>query len=215
RRERVEAARGDKAIRAVALTATAAWTMTRAGDTLTLRAKGATRVLARVEPGRLRRLRAAMLVSGLDAGRHWRCFLANATARDKAFAALGDGTRAAPAFLDSYLRAASYVATIDALSRQPTPDDPDAATRALIGHDSERLMVEDFEGLRLPASLGDKRRLMEIAAWIEHRLRPMPAAQGQPERARPPRVPLNDAELAALARDVNADAEMKQLFCVP
>src|SRR5262245_7614395 len=78
---------------ASALTATPSWTATlSAGNSLlTLRAGDVTRVLAKVDPTRLKQLRAGMMTSALPAEKHWRCFLANATASDAAFAPLRKG----------------------------------------------------------------------------------------------------------------------------
>jgi hypothetical protein len=105
----IDSPKRDPLIRRRAVTASPAWTATHSNGLLILRAvtTNATRAFARIEPSRLRRLRAGMMIGSISASRHWRCFLANATAGEPAFAPLRTGRHAAPAFLDDHLRAAS------------------------------------------------------------------------------------------------------------
>ena len=207
--ERLDSARADPLIRRAALSATANWTIASEAGLLTLSA-ARTRRLARIEPQRLRRLRAGMRVAGLAPERHWRCFLANAMAHDPAFAPLGK-ERAAPEFLERFLRVASYLMSLDSLLGRPTPDDP--AARGLIGFDTEELLVEEFAGLAPPGSRADAERLAAHIAALESRVRAWMAAAGtapaQPSR----RGPISDAEIAAFALAASEDPAAKKLFC--
>jgi len=105
----IDSPKRDPLIRRLAVTASPAWTASLSDGLLILRAvtTNMTRAFARIEPNRLRRLRAGMMIGNISAHQHWRCFLANATARERAFAPLRTGRHAAPAFLDDHLRAAS------------------------------------------------------------------------------------------------------------
>ena len=105
----IDSPKRDPRIRKLAVTAIPAWTASLSDGLLILRAvtTNMTRAFARIEPDRLRRLRAGMMIGTISAHQHWRCFLANATARERAFAPLRTGRHAAPAFLDDHLRAAS------------------------------------------------------------------------------------------------------------
>lgn len=133
--QRVDSSKSDPLIRRLAITATPTWSVSQADGILILRSVTATetRALARIEPGRLRRLRAGLLASSLSAAGHWRCLLANATASDPAFAPLRTGGHAAPAFLNDYLRAASLQ-----ISQQAVP-----------GRGIEHFMIERFENAKL------------------------------------------------------------------
>jgi hypothetical protein len=217
---RIDSAASDADIRKLTVTATAAWTAALKERQLTLRGTGATRTLARIEPDRLRRLRAGMRVSGAPADKHWRCFLANATARDAAFAPIRSAKSSAPGFLESYLRAASYLATLNSMIRRPTPDDP-AATK-LIGFDTEELLVEEFPDIRMPVSVADKRDIQFKITYLERRVRGDTAAAATMAASEavfalaggaPAKVALSEGEIAALARVMTGDAEAKKLFC--
>jgi hypothetical protein len=212
--------KGDAAIRKLAVTATPAWTVALKGRQLALTAPGASRTFARVEPGQLRRLRAGMRVSGHAAEKHWRCFLANATTRDAAFAPVRSAKAAAPGFLDAYLRAASYLAALNSMIRRPTPDDVEG--RKLIGFDTEEILVEDFPDVRIPVAIADKRDIQLKITYLERRVRGDSAAAASTSASEAVfalaggptvKTALSEAEIAALARVVKDDAEAKKLFC--
>ena len=92
----------DLALRLLTVTSTRSWTLSREvdGRLLVLRpnlmnpsrliANIPTRTFAKIDPDRLRRLRSLLHARELSATKHWRCFLANATADDPAFASLRD-----------------------------------------------------------------------------------------------------------------------------
>jgi hypothetical protein len=101
----------------------AQWTATLGPDNRSARfeAGGATRHFARIDPERLRTLRAALAPIPVPYSTHWRCFLSNATADDAAFDALG-GTRRKPgAWLEDYLTAAAELHRLNILAAAPMP----------------------------------------------------------------------------------------------
>lgn len=203
-----------------ALTSTPSWTVAlSAGNRLmTLRAKDATRVLARIEPDRLRRLRAGLMTAGLPADKHWRCFLANATAGDAAFAPLRKGKHAAPAFLTDYLRIASYRSSLAAMGSRPTADDPDPERRTLAGVTIETLMVERFKDVDTPRTAADTRRYRAQAAFIDQRARGVSPQEANVvatalNGGTPVTVVATGAEFSALIRVATRDAEARRLFC--
>lgn len=226
-RGRINIKKADPAIRRIAVTGTPAWTATLDGNFLVLRAAtgNATRAFARIEPNRLRRLRAGLILIEQSAARHWRCFFANATANDPAFAALSADSRSAPSFLDDYLRVASYHATLATLGSMPTADHPDAQRRALASSKAEIMLVETFPDIPAPKSHAEAQRLLAGAVLLGARARGLPPAEATAAataaiRATPVSVTVTDGELAAYARvrrgaaSGSPDAEMKRLFCL-
>ena len=205
---------------AAALTATPSWTVAlSAGNAfMTLRAGGVSRSLARIDPDRLRRLRAGLMTAGLPADKHWRCFLANATAADAAFAPLRKGKHAAPPFLADYLRIASYRSSLAGMGALSTADDPDAERRALASAPVETLMVERFKDVDTPRTAADARRYRAQAAFIDQR-----AKNVSPQEANviagglnggvPVTVFATGPEYSALARVASRDGDAKRLFC--
>lgn len=219
--------KADPAIRRIAVTGTPAWTATLDKNFLILRAAtgNATRALARIEPDRLRRLRAGLMMTEWSAARHWRCFFANATANDPAFAALSADSRAAPSFLNDYLRIASYHATLATLGSMPTADHPDAQQRASARNKAEIMLVETFPDIPAPKSHAEAQQLRAGAVLLGARVRGLPPAEATAAataatRAKPVSVTVADVELAAYARvgrgavAGSSDAEMKRLFCL-
>ena len=209
------------------MTGTPAWTATLDKNFLILRAAtgNATRAFARIEPNRLRRLRAGLMIIEQSAARHWRCFFANATANDPAFAALSADSRSAPSFLNDYLRIASYHATLDTLGSMPTADHPDAQQRALARSKAEIILVETFPDIPAPKSYAEAQQLRAGAVLVGGRVRGLPPAEATAAataatRATPVSVTVTDMELAAYARvsrgavSGSSDAEMKRLFCL-
>ncbi len=220
------AGRGNSAVTKATVTATPHWTLALEGngqrmvltDVKNKSDSKTTRTFARVTPKNLQRLRAGMLVSALPAEKHWRCFLANATARDPAFAPIRDKDNAAPDFLARFLDAASYLATLNSMLARPTPDDPSA--RKYIGNETEELLIEEFKDLRLPVTLADKKKLIAQRDGIMQRVADaIPAAKlaGAPSdnrpRAAPVKVALSNAAIAAFARAASDDPAAKSLFC--
>jgi hypothetical protein len=196
---------GEAQIRRAAVSSTPAWTASLNGRVLILRSANVSRSFARVEPRRLQRLRAGQRVSQQSAARHWRCLLANATARDPAFAALKPQQPAAADLVEAYLKVASYLAALDSMSVRPTPDDP--AGRKFMGHETEEIMVEEFADARLPVTVADSRALRAKIAFV------MQKARGAAPEGAPPRLAVSDAEIAAFGRALGDDADAKRLFC--
>jgi len=217
RSERIDAASSDGRIRQMAVTATPAWTATQSGSLLTLHAAtGITRTLAKIEPDRLRRLRAGMRISGLPPAKHWRCFLAVGTVRDPAFSSLRRQPVTAPDFLEHYLRAASYIAVLDSLIKKPTADDRDLRARDLIAYETEELMAEHFDGLIIPARLADKQRLQAVAAAIQHRAYPKSAGAADDGTnalaLNASKIGLSNVEIPALARATKHEPGANNMF---
>ena len=191
------------------------WTVAvSAGNRLmTLRDGDRTLALAKVEPDRLRGLRAAMIITGLPAEKRWRCFLANATANDAAFALLRKGKHVAPSFLNDFVRIASYRVTLTAMAAVPTADDPERGP--LTGVTVETLMLERFKDVDVPRTTADARRYRAQAAFIDQRSRPPGAnvVATAINAGTPVTVAATGAEFAALVRLAARDAEAKRLFC--
>jgi hypothetical protein len=214
---RLDSQTTDPLIRRVAFSASRQWTATVKDGLMTLQSANMSRTFARIEPKRLQRLRAGFMVSHLPPKQHWRCFFANATAQDAAFAALrGQSTRgapAAPAFLDRYLRVASYLITLDAMIRYPLADDP--ATRAFLGNEPEQLMLEEFDDVKSPINVADTNRLKARVSALETRVLDKmrerggggaaPATQGRPA--------ISDAEIDAFAQAASDEPAATKLFC--
>ena len=185
---------------------------------MTFRTGDLMRTAARIEPDRLRRLRAGLMTAGLPADRHWRCFLANATAGDVAFAPLHKGTHAAPAFLNDYLRIASYRASLAAMTALATADDPDPARRAVAGTAVETLLAERFKDVDTPRTAADVRRYRAQGAVIDQRGRGVSPQEANVvatalNGGSPVTVIATGAEFSALTRVVMRDAEAKRLLC--
>ena len=235
--QRINRANADLLIRRLAVTATPAWTVTYAEGLLILRSSTAniTRACARIEPNRLRRIRAGILVNELSAQEHWRCLFANATARDPAFAPLRTGGHAAPGFLDAYLHAASYLYSLGQMGGHPRPDDRTrrcvrlrpAGSNSSRSSDSRRADSENRDGraaaqhvFPLPVRARQGRPVEQAIDNVETFAR----LNGQPVRltGELTRLAIGDAEIAALARvnvaigkrEKNTDAEVKRLFCI-
>jgi hypothetical protein len=183
---------------------------------MTLRDGNQQTMLVKVEPDRLRRLRAGLMMSGLPADKHWRCFLANATAADPAFAPLRKTKRATPAFLNDYLRVASYRSSLATMGAQPTADDVEAERRALVG--VETLMLERFKDIEPPRTAADVRRYRAQVAFIDQRSRGVSPQEANVvatalNGGSPVTVAATGAEFSALMRVAMRSAEAKQLFC--
>ena len=236
--QRINRANADPLIRRLAVTATPAWTVTYAEGLLILRSATAniTRAFARIEPNRLRRIRAGILVNELSAQEHWRCLFANATARDPAFAPLRTGSHAAPGFLDAYLHAASYLYSLGQMGGHPRPDDRNEKMRPLAAGGFEQLAVERFPDAPIPKTETDAQRLNTRFRFLYElgkgrtveqaidNVETFARLNGQPVRltGELTRLAIGDAEIAALARvnvaigkrEKNTDAEVKRLFCI-
>lgn len=203
------------------LTATPSWkaALSAGNRLMTLRSGDVTRILVRIEPDRLRRFRAGLLVAGLPADKHWRCFLANATAPDAAFAPLRKGKHATPAFLNDYLRIASYRTSLAAMGAIPTADEPDASLRGLASAPIEILMAERFKDVDTPRTATDARRYRAQAVFIDQRSRGVSPQEANVVASAlnggaPVTVAATGTEFSALMRVATRDAEAKRLFCV-
>ena len=191
------------------VTGTPSWTMSRSvdGRVLTLQwdYSSLTRVLVKVDPDRLRRLRAGLVVGNVSAFKSWRCYLANATAKDETFAAIHTGDAAAPKFLDRYLKAASYVQTLKHAAARPVPDDSDPKQRKLAGVPLKPLMLEQFPDIQIPKTVAERDALRARVKAFDARMRGKPAKF---------KFPLTDPDFTALRRGSSTDVEAKRLFCL-
>jgi hypothetical protein len=223
---RLDSQKTDPMIRNAAFSATSPWTFIAESGLITLQSTTVKRTFARIEPVRLRRLRAGMMGSGLPVREHWRCFLGNAMARTPAFAPLrsdrneisgavfrAEQATQPPDFLDRYLRVSSYLMTLDLMIKYPLNDNPE--TRQFIGNEPEQLMVEEYSDVKSPVTIVDTNRLKAQVSAIETRVRdklkeragggPAPATIGHPV--------VSDAEISAFAQVASDDPAAKQLFC--
>jgi hypothetical protein len=198
----------DRAIRKLVVTATPSWaaSLDADGRLLVLRSNLAatTRTLVKVDPMRLRRLRAGLMMLELSAAQHWRCLLANATAGDPAFAVIRTGQHAAPDFLDDFLKAASYGSALADAAVIPVADDPDPVQRQRAAVRLDPIMTETFPDIRLPASTAEREALRTRFEAFRARTRGEGAAVP---------FPISDAEFAAFVRARAGDAETRKLFC--
>ncbi len=235
---RLDTPKSDPLIQRAVVSTTRSWAIAAEKDVITLSAGNLARTFARIEPRRLQRLRAGMRAAGLPPEQHWRCFLANATAEQPAFAALRGATSGAGAqpkggifnlatgassaveksppapsdWLEKYLRAASYLMTLDARSKFPIIENP--ASRPYIGNEPEQLLVEEFPGVTPPATRADVQRLKAQIATIETRVRDKlkEMAGGGPAPAAG-RSAISDAEITAFAFAASEHPEAKRMFC--
>jgi hypothetical protein len=211
------AAQLDSALRALAVTSTASWTLSREanGQLLVLHPKLssasppvaniATRMFARIEPDRLRRLRALFLAREISAVKHWRCFLANATSSDPAFAPLRNQPRIAPKYLDEAAKVASYYQAL-AEAFRAIADERDPERRKLAGVPVETVLTEQFADLRKPATLAERIALEQRFETLVLRVAGQLTAS--------PGLPLTDGEIEAFIRATGKDPEAMRLFCM-
>jgi hypothetical protein len=168
-------------------------------------------MFARIEPDRLRRLRALLLVAnglsaaGLSAAEHWRCLLANATADEAAFATIRTGQHASPKFLEGAMKVASYLGALSEAVLDPDSEGLHAENRGSAAMPLERPMTERFPDIRPPSTASERDALGQRYKTLILRLRNKSAAA--------PGIPLDDHELAAFARATGDDPEARQLFC--
>lgn len=176
---RLDTPSGDMLVRQEAITTAANWTITLDGERMTLRgaAPAKTRTFARIDLDRLRKLHAGMSVTSWQPREHWRCFLSNATARDKAFAQLQTNrSYSPPDFLDRYLNFASYIGAIKSAIAIPAIDESNEERRKLLSVEPEEVMVTHIEGLLRPPSVDDRQRLDAVLAYVERHTRAMLAS---------------------------------------
>jgi hypothetical protein len=215
---RLDIGGGDAIIRREAIAATTEWTFKLEGERMTLRSPdaGKVRVLVRIDPDRLRRLHAGMRVSMWPAAEHWRCFLANATAGDSAFAPLRNGRRhAAPAFLDRYLKLASYIGALQSTIALPAIDESDSERRKLLGAPTEELLVQHYDELLRPPTADDRARLESVLTAIYRHARAINAASAAAAaatqaKARAEAAAQEAAKLAPAAAGAAAAAQAAQ-----
>ena len=111
------------------------------------------RTLVKIDPAALRAIWAGFVHTGLPPHKYWRCYLANATASDPAFADVLTPRHPPLPQLAGYLRVASYMTALDAFLVQPVGDHPDPDVRKLVGRSVEQLMHTRFAGLEPPTTL--------------------------------------------------------------
>ena len=217
---RLDTPSGEALVRQEAITAAANWTVTLDGDRLTLRGAtpAKTRTFARVDLDRLRKLHAAMRVTSFPPKDHWRCFLANATAHDKAFAPLQAGRAYAPPdFLERYLNFAGYIGALKAAIADPAIDESNEDRRRLLAVEPEELMVAHFDGVLRPPSVEDRTRFTAVLSYIDGHARALLAhnaavAVMAEAKTRADAAAQEAARLGAIAKSaaaVAADAQAK------
>jgi len=206
---RLDSPEGDALIRREAVTTSASWTLTADGNRLTLRSSNPTRlrVLARIEPDRLRKIYAGLRASGRAADDHWRCFLANATANDGAFAPLQAGrSYAPPDFLDRYLNLASYIEAIRAAIATPAIDETNPERRKLLAVEPDEQMVLHFGSILRPPAVNERRRLNAVLTYIDRHSRTMIASNAAAAIAADAKTHADAASREAARTAANAKA---------
>jgi hypothetical protein len=199
----------DRLYRRTVVTGTPSWSMSRSayGRVLTLRSdySALTRTLVKLDPDKLRQLRAGFLAMNVSALKHWRCFLSNATANDPAFGAIHSGGNATPGASPDFLNAASYIATLNDAASRSVLDDSDPKQRKLAAAPLERIMLERFPDIRIHGTASQRDALRVRLEALQARL------AGKPTQVA---SLLTDAELAGLARVYQRDADVNRLFCL-
>ena len=213
----------DFVLRFLTVTSTRSWTLSREVDgrllvlrpnllnTSRLIANIPTRTFAKIDPDRLRRLRALphatdFFSASFSVTKHWRCFLANATANDPAFASLPEPGRELfqrfsmtqprrPATSYPWMRPGTRGCEV---SRRPL----DFATQHV---PVERFLIAQFPDISMPSTEAEKEPLRKRMLDMILRLRGETVGTGV--------HPLTDRELTALARASGDDPEAKRLFC--
>jgi hypothetical protein len=237
---RVDTPETDVHIRRLALTASASWTvqLLEGGRRLELRATqpawtsvadsagvrlvqrkpeaGVHRAFVKIAPDRLRRLWAGWKWS--ERVGNWRCYLANATADDAAFASIRGTVRSAPQFLDDFLHAASYLIAMERLGSRPIADDPDPEQRRLAAIPIEQMMLERFGDVVAPKTNLEKRQLLARAYFLRARIAGQGAEQARSAVARiapeaPAAPPVSEAQIALLGRLLRNPSDAADLFC--
>jgi hypothetical protein len=176
---RLDTPTGEALVRQEAVSSVANWTVTLDSDRLTLRgaAPAKTRIFARIDFDRLRKLHAAMRVSGWQPKDHWRCFLGNAMARDKAFAPLqANRAYSPPDFLEHYLDFASYLGAIKAAISDPAIDESNEERVKLLSVEPEELMVAHVDGVLRPPAVEDRARLNAVLSYVADHARALLAS---------------------------------------
>lgn len=176
------------------------------------------RTLVKIDPDALRAIWAGFVYSGLPPHKHWRCYLANATASDGAFADILAPQHPPMSHLAGYLRVASYMTALDALLVQPVGDHPDPEIRKLVGQPVDQLMHTRFAGLQPPAALAEGRSIAARRVYLAARAQGATdeaarAAIAAITRGEPLQIHVSDEEIAAYARLQPGSADFKQLYC--
>lgn len=176
------------------------------------------RILVKIDADALRAIWAGFVHPGLPPHKHWRCYLANATAADGAFADVLAPRHPPLSHLAGYLRVASYMTALDAFLVQPVADHPDPVVRKLVGRPVEQLMHTRFAGLQPPSTFAEVRSIGARKAYVAAR------AQGASDEAaraaiagitrdEPLQIHVSDEEIAAYASLQPGSADFKRLFC--
>ena len=177
------------------------------------------RAFVKVEPDRLRRLRAGFRMTELSAFKHWRCWITGATEANSKTPPFRPAAQLSRLIAD-YIRIASYQQTAEAQSLRPMPDHPDPARRKQVDVKVEELMSERFDALPQPATWEATRRPGFIATYIGLASRGQTAAaakatlQAYDPQFNPP-DDISPGEIAAATLANSDTPESKKLFCNP
>lgn len=142
----------------VSLSDTWSYTLNKDKRQLRLERGVVTRHFVKINPDRLRNLRAAFLAAELNAGLHWRCFLSNATSKNRAFDLTGGPREAPPAWFEDFVSAAATQFRIGSLLQTPTADDPKPDVAKRVSAPVERIMLPPGDDAA-PKTRADKQRL--------------------------------------------------------
>jgi hypothetical protein len=226
----IESARNDDAIRSRTVSSIRQWRISRldtAEGVLVVR-KGDdlldTRTFLRVDPDRLRRLRAGLMAAELSAVRHWRCSIANATGVEPVVKTTLVRTRGFPPnaprspLVEAYMRIASYRQTLIWQGTKPMPDDPDPAQRKRARVAVEELMFERFADPPAPNTVAEQRKSAAAAIYLRLMTGEAPPAAGRAAAERELSSMnmagrFSEAEVTALKLLLSDSPEAKQLFC--
>ncbi len=211
----------DRAVRALLFSASPKWTITRMDAVrglLVLDGSGrGQRTFVRVEPDRLRRLRAGLVAAGLSAVDHWRCWVATPAGSSSASVLQSDASLPEP--VETFVRLASWRQTLLSQATRPVPDDPDAAQAKLAHTAIEELMNETFADLPDPESVKVQRRKASGARYRELIAEGRPHLQARfmlwQDFVSPDMTKQFPATEVATARKFAglASAEARQVFC--
>jgi hypothetical protein len=209
-------------LRAAAATSTPAWlARLTSGDRVLIleRFDGASprRIFARVGPATLGRLRAGFFQFDAAVVKSWRCWLAHAAAGDPGFAAIARPIDTPPGF-DTFLKAATYRAALDFMSKTVPPDAPKPDFAEIIGLPMEMVLSEPFPDLRPATTMAESNRLWAMALYLAARADGATDAEAIATARK--NVPdanvtlgISEAEITALASAKTDPALSKMLVC--
>jgi hypothetical protein len=212
-------------LRSIAATSTPAWLARLSGGGKLLfleqpNGSGA-RAFARVDPGRLGRIRAAYpILFGVDSkSAKWRCFLAHATAGDPAFLPLYHGERTPPPWFPDFVKAASYFEAVSTAAMKPPPGATERPYKQWSEAPLTPILIERFPDTDFPKTEAESNTLRLKALYLQARLDGMDDAAARSSLAGEAKgetitLSISEEEAATLAK-AKTDPQMRETLACP